>query len=122
MNITKWWKYSGILLIITAILHTLVALAMMWENGVFADIIHNGVFNSIGADFKLGMAFWFFVCGIVLWIFGQILHYYIKSEQHPAPKFLGWSLLIFSIFGVCLAPISGFWLFIPQGVIILIGK
>lgn len=122
MNIKNWWKYSGILLIITAILHTLLAIAMMLKSGIFAEIVRNGVFNSIGTDFKLGMSFWFFVCGIALWILGQVLHYYIKREQQPAPKFLGWFLLIFSIIGVCFVPLSGFWLFIPQGLIILVGQ
>ncbi|GHT58247.1 hypothetical protein AGMMS50239_02450 [Bacteroidia bacterium] len=64
-------------------------LVRIWENGIFAEIVRNGVFNSIGTDSKLGMAFWFFVCGIALWILGQVLHYYIKREQQPAPKFLG---------------------------------
>ena len=116
----KIWKYSGLLLIITGILHTIVALLL---NGkIYLEIIQDGLFNALGDDYSRQFTFWFFVCGVFLIFFGQTLHYYQKREQKPAPLSLGYSMLIFSIFGCIIVPISGFWLFIPQALIIIIGN
>jgi uncharacterized membrane protein len=117
MKSKKLWQLSGIFLITTGILHTLVALMM--EKNAFIAIFCNGFFNGIGTNVELGLAFWFLICGIVTVFLGQILHYYIKKEQTPAPKFLGYNLLILSVIGCCIVPVSGFWLFIPQALIII---
>jgi len=116
----KIWKYSGLFLIITGILHTAVALLLGGE--VYMEIIRDGLFNALGDDYSRKFAFWFFVCGLFLILFGQTLHNYQKREQKPAPLSLGYSMLIFSIFGCFVEPISGFWLFIPQALIIIIGN
>jgi hypothetical protein len=51
-----------------------------------------------------------------------VLHYYIKKTQEPAPRFLGWALLFVGIIGVFFVPVSGFFLFILQGLIVLDAK
>lgn len=116
----KIWKYSGMLLVATGILHTLVAIVLGKE--AFLGIIRDGLINVILEDYTRAFAFWFLICGIFLILFGQVLHYYMKKEQRPAPLFLGYSLLILSIFGCVIEPISGFWLFIPQALIIIIAN
>jgi hypothetical protein len=114
----KLWKYSGIFLIATGILHTAVALAMGKES--FVKIAQNGFFNTVADnDIESGLSFWFLVCGIIILLFGQVLHFYIKKLQQPAPKSFGYSLLIFSIVGCCIVPFSGFWLFLPQALLII---
>jgi len=117
----KWWKYSGIFLIATGILHSVVGIVMgkdyLW------DIIKKGLFNTVqDDDFACGLVFWFLVCGILLIILGHLLHYYIKKEQQPAPNILGYWLLGLGIIGCIIMPVSGFWLFIPQAFIILFAK
>ena len=117
----KIWKYSGVMLIATGILHTILALLAGGE--VFMEMIRNGLFNTIAGDnYFHQSAFWFLVCGVLLIPFGQTLHYYQKREQKPAPMSLGYSLLIISILGCIIMPVSGFWLFIPQALIIIIGN
>ena len=113
----KIWKYSGIFLFVTGYLHTLVAI-LIGKNELL-QIIRDGFVNALGRDYALGLAFWFLICGIFLIIFGHVLHHYIKKEQKPAPAFLGYYLLIFSILGCLVVPVSGFWLFIPQALIII---
>jgi hypothetical protein len=65
----KIWKYSGIFLLATGALHTIVALLMGADE--FIGMIHDGFINSAGGDNAArGLAFWFFVTGIVA--FGSI--------------------------------------------------
>jgi H+/Cl- antiporter ClcA len=119
-KISTWWKYSGILLIITSILHTLVAL--ITSGNAFADMLRDGVFNSVESDLTRSLSFWFLIVGVVCFIFGHTLHYYIKKMEQPAPKFLGWYMLALGIVGSVFAPVSGFFLFILQGIIIVVAK
>ena len=117
MKNVKFWKYSGIFLIATGILHTIVAIALGKE--AFLGIIKNGLYGLTSIDYERSFAIWFFICGIFVILLGQVLHYYIKKEQKPAPLSFGYSLLIFTIFGCIVEPGSGFWLFLPQALIII---
>ena len=114
----KFWKYSGIFLIATGILHTIVAIALGWE--AFVEIIRDGLLINVKSrELTHEFALWFFICGIFVILLGQVLHFYIKREQKPAPLSFGYSLLVFTIFGCIVEPGSGFWLFLPQALIII---
>ena len=117
MKNLKLWKYSGIFLIATGILHTIVAIVLGKE--AFMKIVQDGLYNVTSLDFEREFAIWFFVCGIFVILLGQVIHYYIKKEQQPAPLSFGYSLLVFTIFGCIIEPGSGFWLFLPQALIII---
>lgn len=116
----KLWKYSGTYLTITGMIHTLVALGLNWN--IYKAMWLNGLSNSIGNDFTKAFALWFFICGILLIFLGQTLQHYLKKEGLPAPLFLGYAILIFSIIGCIIEPVSGFWLFLPQALIIILAK
>ena len=120
MKNVKLWKYSGIFLMATGILHSIVAIALGKE--VFWEIIQDGVIHVISQDYTRSFAFWFLICGIFVILLGGVLHYYIKKEQKPAPLFLGYSILVLAIFGCIVEPISGFWLFLPQALIMIIAN
>jgi hypothetical protein len=114
----KIWKYSGIFLIATGILHTIVAIVLGWE--AFVEIIRNGLLTNITSrDCTHEFALWFLILGVFIILFGQVLDFYIKREQKPAPLFFGYSLLVFTIFGCIVEPGSGFWLILPQALIII---
>ena len=117
-----FWKYSGIFMVATGILHTIVAIA--FGKDAFLEIIRDGVFNvtSSSLECSRALAVWFFICGIFVILLGQVLHFYIKREQKPAPLCFGYSLLVFTIFGCIVEPVSGFWLFLPQALIIIFAK
>jgi hypothetical protein len=116
-NNMKLWKYSGLFLVATGILHTIAAV-LLFAN-VYGEIIKDGLFNAVKEDAMRGCGFWFFICGIFLILFGYVVHEYIKSVQKPAPLFVGYSILLISIVGCIIEPVSGFWLFIPQALIII---
>ena len=114
------WRLSGILLAATGGLHIAVGLVMGWEH--YVDIVRAGFINAIGMDFVRAFAEWFFMFGVLLLLFGLVLHHYIRRTGEPAPRFVGWWLLVMGIVGAALEPISGYWLVIPQGLIILRAK
>ena len=116
----NWWKYSGILLMITAVFHC--AMSFVKYRDSFVEILHMGIFNSVKGSYSHLAAFWFLICGIMLFAMGHTLHFYIKKEQKPLPLFFGYYLLIISAFGIILAPVSGFWLIVPQALIIIFAK
>ena len=67
---TKLGKYSGIFLVATGLLHSIVGIAMS-KNELWG-IVKDGLFNTAKeGDFERGIAFWFLVCGIVIIIFGH---------------------------------------------------
>lgn len=113
----KLWKYSGTFLTLTGIIHTIYA--VLTGKAVYAEILKDGLVDSIGNSYERDFALWFLVCGFLLILWGQTLQHYIKKEQKPAPMFLGYSILLISIIGCLIEPVSGFWLFFPQAFIIL---
>lgn len=116
----KAWKYSGIYLWVTGILHTAVALFVMSD--IYWAMLKDGLGNSIGGDVARNTALWFMVCGVLLIMFGLTLQYYIRKENSPAPRSLGCFMLTFCVVGCIIEPLSGFWLFIPQALIIIFAK
>lgn len=114
----KIWKYSGIFLIATGILHIIAALLKYGKT--YMEIIRDGMVDAIGGDCERGFALWFLVCGILLIFWGQGMHARIKETQRPAPRSVGWSLMVVSIAGCIVEPVSGFWLFLPQAAIIVL--
>ncbi len=116
----KFWKYSGTYLALTGGLHTLVAIWLGWQP--FQEMFQDGLINSVGDDLQKSFMLWFLICGILLILLGQTLQHYLNKEQKPAPLSLGYAMLIFAIAGCLIEPFSGFWLFIPQALIILFAK
>jgi hypothetical protein len=107
-------------MIITSILHMLTALAI--SGNAFVDMFRAGVFNSVEGDSERSFAFWFLIVGIACFFLGHMLHHYIKKTAQPAPKFLGYYMLALGIIGTVFVPVSGFFLFIIQGFIIVIAE
>ena len=117
----KLWKYSGIFLVATGILHTVFGIAAGINE--LSGMVKDGFFNAAASDdLSRGLIFWFLICGICFIILGHVLHYYIKKEQQPAPKLLGYWLLGLGVIGCAMIPASGFWLFLPQALIIIFAK
>jgi hypothetical protein len=107
-------------MIITSILHTLMALAIGGK--AFADMFYAGVFNSVEGDSERSFAFWFLIVGIACFFLGHTLHHCIKKTAQPAPRSLGYYMLVLGIVGMVFVPVSGFFLFIIQGAIIVVAK
>ncbi len=116
----KLWKYSGTYLWVTGIIHIVVGFII--GKDIYADMLRDGLVNSMQNDFTRGFAFWFFLFGVLLILYGYTLQYHIKREQKPSPRHVGYALLAVSIFGCLVEPVSGFWLVLPQALIIIVAN
>ena len=114
----KLWQLSGILMLTTGILHTTLALILGGEH--FAAIVSDGIFNGIGGNIVRAFAIYFLVCGVFCMFLGGMMHAYIKRIGEPVPIWFGYGLIILSVVGCIVDPASGFWLLLPQALIIIL--
>lgn len=114
----KLWKYSGIYLIATGVIHNVVGILMGWE--VLRDIVQDGLVNSVNTQPDRNAIFWFLCLGFFWMIIGQFLHNYILERNKALPVRFGWYLLVFAIVVCVIMPISGLWLLVPQALIIIL--
>lgn len=89
------------------VLHTVVGLA--FAGWVLVEIVQAGVFNVVSGDMTREAAFWFFMFGFLLFLYGQLAHWLTKQGQ-VLPVSFGWGLLLICGIGVVMMPVSGFWL------------
>ncbi|BBH18762.1 hypothetical protein Back11_01070 [Paenibacillus baekrokdamisoli] len=116
----RLWKYSGIYLIATGVIHNVVGLLIGWE--VLGLIAQDGLINSVNNDPDRNAIVWFLSIGFFWMILGHIFHKYQKEGNQALPAIFGWYLLIFAVIGCALMPVSGIWLFFPQAIIIILAK
>lgn len=116
----KLWKYSGIYLWATGVIHTIVGLILCYDG--YMPIVRDGFVNAVGDDAGRNFSFWFLVLGVFIIFAGLLMQRYIKDTGKPAPMFLGVFLLVTSVIGCVMAPVTGFWLFIPQAIIIILAN
>jgi hypothetical protein len=114
----KHW--IGFWLMGVSALHTLFAFVVFGK--VLASIAQRGMFNTVGDDPMTGAVVWFVFFGIILFICGLTVAALEKSSPNPIPKSIGWSLLIMTILGVVLMPVSGFWLALPPAFAVILKK
>lgn len=114
-------KLSGYWLIATSILHVFVGLVVFTE--AIMEIAHNGWFNTVAPDpfnpyFDREDAFWYMMATPFIFMIGQLC-FWAQAQQITLPAFLGWTLLATATVGCFMEPISGFWLLMPPGFLIL---
>ena len=64
------------------------------------------------------VAFWHFTFGATVLILGALIHW-AQNRTWTLPDFLGWAVLAIGAGGVILMPVSGFWIVLPQGVLMV---
>jgi hypothetical protein len=109
-------RLHGEMLIGTGLLHTVVGVGLYARPLV--EIGRAGLVNSIDAHAERREAFWFLMTGALVVTLGH-LTCWLQRLPAGVPPLLGWHLLGFAIPGVILMPISGFWLILPQAILIL---
>ncbi len=113
-------RLSGPLLMATGVLDLLVCLLLY--PGPLAAIAQDGFFNAVELDpaqLDRETAFWHVTFGTTVLILGGLVHW-AQARTGTLPAFLGWSLLAFGLFGGTLVPVSGFWVVLPQAVLMLV--
>ncbi len=113
-------RLSGPLLLATGVLDLLYVL--VFHSRQLAAIAGDGFFGAVELDpsrLDREVAFWHLTFGAMVVILGGLVHW-TQSRTGILPAFLGWSLLALGLFGAILVPVSGFWLILPQAVMMLV--
>lgn len=113
----KLSKHSGTLLIATGIIHNLLGLAM--GAPILTEIIDAGFVNSINSQMDRNAIFWFLFGGFMMMILGKLMQDYLHENDKPLPASLGYYLLALCVIGCIMMPISGFWIVVPQAILII---
>jgi uncharacterized membrane protein len=112
-------RLSGPLLMATGVLDLLYVL--VFHSRQLAAIAQDGFFDAVElnpAQFDRETAFWHMMFGLMFLVLGALVHW-TQARTGTLPAFLGWSVLALGMAGVILMPLSGFWLLLPQAVLIL---
>ena len=117
-----WSKYSGIYLMLTGVIHNVIGLIMAWP--ILLDIHQDGWFNTIessaGIHYDRSAILWFLLVGFFWMLLGYLMHAWLKQLNKPLPSILGYGFILLGGVTCILLPASGAWLFLPQGVVIVL--
>ncbi len=108
----------GIAIIIIGIGHTSIGLLRFLD--VFGTMFFEGLVSTGSGEVR-GWAFWFTFAGLLMIALGIAVRS-IERQGATIPKALGWMLIISSIVGVVVFPLSGLWLISAVSLIILLGR
>ena len=110
-------RQSGVFLYWTGWIHTILGFVIFWNP--FMDIVENGVYNAVGRNYDRATFFWFIFFGLLAIACGHLMNWLLKKKDLELPRSIGLYLLVISVIGAIVLPISGFWLVLPQALIIL---
>ena len=115
-------RLCGPLLMATGVLDILYVFAS--HSRQVAAIAGDGFFNAVDpggalSTFDRETAFWHLTFGAMAVILGGLVHW-TQARTGTVPGFLGWSLLALCAVALVLVPASGFWIVLPQAVLMIL--
>ncbi len=118
-----YWRYSGYYLMLTGVIHNIIGLLMGYN--VIVDMCSDGLWNTIEQagtiNFQRSALLWFLLVGCFWILMGYLMQQWLK-QQKPLPSVLGYGFIILGTLVAVVLPVSGAWLFLPQGLIILFSQ
>lgn len=111
-------RHAGSLLIGTGVLHTLIGFAFAARP--LAGIRRDGIVNAIHSHPERQAWVWFMFSGWSLIALGQLVRWEQRQGSMP-PRSLGWHLTAMGAVLAVLMPVSGGWLLLAQGILLLRG-
>lgn len=113
-------KYSGYFLIATGVLHSIIGLMMGWQT--LLSMHQDGWYFSTVVNNQLAFdreaISWFLLCGCFWILFGLLLQKALNEGFKP-PLSLAIGFITIGVIVAVIMPVSGAYLFIVQGVILL---
>ena len=85
---------------------------------VFVEVIQDGVIAAFEPDPWRMTMFWFLAFGFLLLALGALAHH-LERQDLGLPRWFGWFLIVLGVTGGLCIPVSGFWLVVPQGWLVL---
>jgi len=111
-----WSRSVGFWLLCTAALHTAVGLGVGWPWVV--DIVRDGVVGAVEPEPMRMALFWFLAFGVPVAIVGGLV-WELERAGRVVPRWLGVALVALGVAGGLAIPASGFWLVVPQGLVVV---
>ncbi len=115
---------AGSLMMLTAVGHALVGAFLFSEP--LGEMARAGVINSIQPPmysaqphFDRAAAFWFLLFSPVLFLLGQIINHAVAHRDPGSLRLIGWYLIGIGTVGAAILPLSGNWLLLPLGAVVL---
>ncbi len=102
-----------------AVIHNIYAVVVF--GGDYVSLYENNVIDSVRTA-HVGLAVWFFLFGQVLFLVGLLMLKLEQANSGNIPKSIAYNLLAFTMIGVVLMPVSGFWLMFPPIITVLLSK
>ena len=99
--------WIGKLIIGIGVIHS--AFGIIGFRSEYAQWFREGLWNSVQGQPNREFPFWFLAFGILSIILGAFVDW-VEHKHADLPRFLGWSILLFTIMAVIIMPISGGWL------------
>ncbi|MCA9605540.1 MAG: hypothetical protein KC619_08090 [Myxococcales bacterium] len=100
-----------------AVLHELVGLVAGFEPTL--DIVRDGVVDALGEDWMRQALFWFHVSGLALFVIGDALRT-LERATGGVPARFGWMTFGLGLGGAVMMPVSGFWLVLGWGAVMVL--
>lgn len=120
----KLYRNSGWLLVAIGVIHNLIGLTMGWE--ILQGIVAEGGWNTIEPGGQIHYArsaiLWFLLIGFFWLLLGYLMQCWLRNFALPLPTSIGWGLLLAGVVVVFVLPVSGAWLFIPLGILVILGR
>ena len=110
-------NWQGNWIIGVSMIHTIYALIKFSTD--YISLYDNGIINSITTDHVYG-AVWFFLFGQVLFIVGLLLKHFDSLNNRLVPLSVLLNLLLLTVMGIIIMPVSGIWLMFPPVISLLI--
>lgn len=117
MTMKSIQRYSPLMMELTAYIHSALGLILAW--GTIRTIGSEGFVNTIAGQHDREAAFWFLFAGAMMWLLARFMRWTVVQQRQPLPASLGWHLITISAVGAIMMPISGFWLVLAQGIIMV---
>lgn len=116
-------RLSGYILIAIGILHNSLGVMLGWQT--LLDMHQSGWFDSTGSDgqilFDREAISWFLITGFFWILFGIHMQQAIKKGLLPSAS-IGWGFIAMGITVAFIMPVSGAYLFIALGFVMVISN
>ena len=110
-------RTAGRLLLAIAAIHA--AFGLWFGRRPLGAIARDGFVDAIDPYLERNVVFWFLIASPLLCMVGRFALWLADEGRRP-PTWLGRDLLVVAVVGVLLMPVSGFWLILVPGALLLV--
>jgi len=112
-------RIAGWLLMAIGVIHTVF---VVWVGrGPLLGVVQDGFLRALFPHHDRLEVFWSLCFGVMAFFLGQLISW-SEAQGKWMPAFLGWEILGLAVLGAVLMPVSGWWLVMVAGLLILAGS